>query len=42
MTATSEKLLDAALALPEEDRLEFIEALTASLQPADRAPFDES
>ena len=42
MTPTSEKLLDAALALPDEDRLEFVEALAASLQPADRPPFDEA
>jgi putative addiction module component (TIGR02574 family) len=42
MSQTTEKLLDAALALPETDRLEFVEALAASLQPADRAPFDES
>jgi putative addiction module component (TIGR02574 family) len=39
---TTEQLLDAALALPDEDRLEFAEALAASLQPADRPPFDES
>jgi putative addiction module component (TIGR02574 family) len=42
MTPTSEKLLVAALALPDEDRLEFVEALAASLQPADRPPFDEA
>jgi putative addiction module component (TIGR02574 family) len=37
-----EQLLSAALALPDEDRLQFAEALIVSLQPADRAPFDES
>jgi putative addiction module component (TIGR02574 family) len=35
-------LLDAALGLPDADRLEFAEALAAYLQPADRPPFDAS
>ena len=30
MSTTTEQLLNATLALPEEDRLEFLEALTAS------------
>ena len=42
MMAFAQQLLDAALALPDEDRLEFVEALAASLQPTDRPPFDES
>jgi putative addiction module component (TIGR02574 family) len=42
MNLAKEHLLDAALALPDEDRLEFVEALAASLQPADRPPFDEA
>ena len=42
MTSAKEQLLSEALALPEGDRLEFAEALAASLQPADRAPFDEA
>jgi putative addiction module component (TIGR02574 family) len=42
MNLTTEQLLNAALALPEADRVELIEALLASLQPTDRAPFDES
>jgi putative addiction module component (TIGR02574 family) len=42
MNTTAEQLLEAALALPEEDRLEIAEALAASLQSADRPPFDES
>ena len=41
MTPT-EQVLDAALALPEDGRLELVEALIASLQPTDRPPFDES
>lgn len=42
MNPANEQLLQAALALPDEDRLEFVEALAASLQPEDRPPFDES
>jgi putative addiction module component (TIGR02574 family) len=42
MSLTTEELLDAALALPDPDRLEFVEALAASLQPADRMPLEES
>jgi putative addiction module component (TIGR02574 family) len=42
MSPTTEQLLNAALALPDADRLELVEALAASLQPADRPPFDES
>jgi hypothetical protein len=42
MKSTTEELLDAALALPAGDRLEFAEALVASLRPEDRPPFDES
>ena len=42
MNASSEQLFDAALALPDSDRVELAEALLASLQPDDRPPFDES
>jgi putative addiction module component (TIGR02574 family) len=42
MNETTEQLLDAALALPTGDRLEFVEALVASLRPEDRPPLDES
>jgi putative addiction module component (TIGR02574 family) len=42
MNLTSEELLNAALALPEEDRLQFVEALIVSLQPRDKPPFDDS
>lgn len=42
MSSTAEQLLNAALELPEEDRLQLVEALMTSLQPADRPPFDES
>jgi putative addiction module component (TIGR02574 family) len=42
MNTTTEQLLNAALALPEEDRLQFLEALIVSFQPTDRPPFDDS
>jgi putative addiction module component (TIGR02574 family) len=42
MNVATEELLNAALALSEEDRLELIDALAASLQPDDRPPFEES
>jgi putative addiction module component (TIGR02574 family) len=42
MNPATEQLLEATLALPEEDRLQFVEALIASLQPSDRPPFDDS
>jgi putative addiction module component (TIGR02574 family) len=39
---TTDQLLDAALALPEDERVEFVEALIASFRPEDQPPFDES
>ena len=42
MSSTTEQLFDAALALPDGDRVELAEALLASLRPDDRPPFDES
>jgi putative addiction module component (TIGR02574 family) len=42
MSMTAEQLLDAVLALPDEERLEVTEALIASLQPSDRPPLDDS
>jgi putative addiction module component (TIGR02574 family) len=42
MNPTAEQLADAALALPDGDRIELVETLIASLQPVDRLPFDES
>jgi putative addiction module component (TIGR02574 family) len=42
MSAATKQLLDAALALSDDERLEFVEALAASLHPEDRPPFDES
>jgi hypothetical protein len=42
MKPTMKNLLNTALALPTEDRVEFLEAPIASLYPEDRPPFDES
>jgi putative addiction module component (TIGR02574 family) len=42
MSTTTEQLLHAALALPEDDRLQLVEALIVSLEPDDRPPFDDS
>lgn len=42
MSILAEDVLNAALALSAEDRLELIEALIASLGPTDHPPFDES
>jgi putative addiction module component (TIGR02574 family) len=42
MNPIMENLLNAALALPDDDRVELVEALIASLQSEDRPPFDES
>jgi hypothetical protein len=42
MNPTTEQLADAALALPDGDRMELVETLIASLRSEDRAPFDES
>jgi putative addiction module component (TIGR02574 family) len=42
VSTTAEQLLNAALALPEGDRLQLVEALIVSLQPEDKPPFDDS
>jgi putative addiction module component (TIGR02574 family) len=42
MSLTTEQVIDAALALREDERLELVDAVIASLQPTDRPPFDES
>ena len=42
MSMTSDQILDAALSLPDCERVEITEALIASLQPQDRPPFSES
>jgi putative addiction module component (TIGR02574 family) len=42
MSIGIDQVLNAALALPDSDRLELVEAINASLLPQDRPPFDES
>ncbi len=42
MSTANEQLLQATLALPEEDRLEFLEAISQSLQQPGLPPLDES
>ncbi len=42
MDPNAELLLNAALALPDEVRVQFVEALIVSLQPTDQPPFEES
>ena len=42
MSPVAEHLLNAALSLSDEDRLQFVESLIVSLEPADKPPFDES
>ena len=42
MNSNMEHVLSDALALPNGDRVELVEAILASLQPEDRPPFDES
>ena len=42
MSTVNEQLLKATLALPEEDRLEFLEAISQSLQQPGLPPLDES
>jgi putative addiction module component (TIGR02574 family) len=39
---TAEQLLDAVLALPDEERLEVAEAVLASFQPSDQSPLHDS
>ena len=42
MNSNMDQVLTTALALPNGDRVELVEAILASLQPEDRPPFDES
>jgi putative addiction module component (TIGR02574 family) len=42
MSSNVEHVLSDALALPNGDRVELVEAILASLRPDDRPPFDES
>jgi putative addiction module component (TIGR02574 family) len=42
VNSAAEEVLTAALDLPDDERLELVEALIASFQPDDVPPFDES
>jgi putative addiction module component (TIGR02574 family) len=42
MSPSGEQLLQAALALPEEDRVELVEALIAAFDQGEERPFDDS
>jgi putative addiction module component (TIGR02574 family) len=42
MSPTVDNVINNALALPNGDRVEIVEAILASLRPEDRPPFDES
>lgn len=42
MSPTTEQVLTTALGLPDDDRMELIEALIVSFQSDDRPPFDDS
>jgi putative addiction module component (TIGR02574 family) len=42
MDGTTQQIIDAALALPDGDRVELMEALAASFRPDDRPPFDDA
>jgi putative addiction module component (TIGR02574 family) len=42
MNSSLDELFNAALALPDNDRAELVEALISSFHPQDRPPFDES
>jgi putative addiction module component (TIGR02574 family) len=42
MTPTAEHLLNAALGLPEDERLELVDALIISFQTSNGPPFDDT
>ena len=42
MTDSTEEMMSAALSLPDDARLELVEALIASFEPSDQPPFDDS
>lgn len=42
MNSNMDHVLNAALELPDGERVELVEAIMASLQPEHRPPFDES
>jgi putative addiction module component (TIGR02574 family) len=42
MTASLDQVRQAALALPEEQRAQLVDALIATLKPEDAAPLDDA
>ena len=42
MNPTTEQVLTTALGLPDDDRLELVEALIVSFQSPGRPPFDDA
>ncbi len=42
METTPQQRFGAALSLPDDDRVELVEALIASFRPDDRPPFDDA
>jgi putative addiction module component (TIGR02574 family) len=42
MALMTQELFDTALALPDGDRVELVEALIASFRPDDKPPFDDA
>lgn len=42
MSTSTEQLVKTALELPDDDRLELVEALIASFESSDQPPFDDS
>jgi putative addiction module component (TIGR02574 family) len=42
MSSDAEQVLTAALDLPDDERMEIVEALILSFQPSGEPPFDET
>jgi putative addiction module component (TIGR02574 family) len=42
MSSDAERVLTAALDLPDDERMELVEALIVSFQTPDQPPFDET
>jgi putative addiction module component (TIGR02574 family) len=42
MSSDAERVLTAALDLPDDERMEIVEALILSFQPSGEPPFDET
>ena len=42
MSAEFEQIFEAAMRLPETDRVQLVDALISTLEPADAAPLDDA